>query len=210
MNLVLITSSHKSDTEAEMVTKMFEAGLKTLHLRKPKLSTKHFTAFIQSIPTHFHDRIIIHSHHDLIFKFNLKGVHFTGIHLSRKLKKWWFLRRLRLSGKKITNTRGYRKLSEVYNKEEMAFDYILIGTIFNTLNNELYSGYYEQGLKAAMKIPGKTFLARGGMNEITIEKAYNLGFSGVALSNVIWKAENPFQKFVSILDYCQKKNIPID
>lgn len=210
MNLLLITSSRKSDTEPEMVTKMFEAGLKTLHLRKPKLSTKHLIQFLDNVPEHFHNRIIVHSHHDLIFKYNLKGVHFTGFHLARRFKKWWFLRRLRLSGKKVIKTRGYRKLSEVYNKEELVFDYFLLGTIFNTLNNEFYSGYYEQGLKAALENSGKKYIARGGINEVTLLKAHELGFAGVALSSVVWKAENPFEKFVQILDYCKQKNIPID
>jgi thiamine-phosphate pyrophosphorylase len=210
MKLLLISTSGKSDNEPEMVTKMFEAGLQTLHLRKPKLSTRHFINYLEKIPAHFHDRIIVHSHHNLIFKFNLKGVHFTSTHLAREFKKWWFFRRLRLSGKKIIKTRTYRRLSEVYNKEEMVYDYYLIETIFNTLNNELYSGYYEQGLKAGITTSGKMFMARGGINEVTLEKAFHLGFSGVALSNMIWKAENPFNKFVELLNYCQQKGIPVE
>lgn len=199
MDLLVITSSHKSENEPALFTKMFEAGLLTLHLRKPKFSTRQLMEYIEQIPEEFHNRIIIHSHHNLVFKYDLKGVHFTSIHLNRKFKKWWFLRKLRLSNKKIVKTRAYRKLSEVYRKEEIAFDYYLLGTIFNTLNNELYSGYYDAGLKAAIKNSGKVFMARGGLNAVTIAKAKVIGFRGAALGSMIWKAEQPFESFLTAM-----------
>jgi thiamine-phosphate pyrophosphorylase len=210
MELFVITSSKNSPTEPEIVTKMFEAGLRTLHLRKPKYSTRRLAEYIDKIPVHFHNRIIIHSHHNLFFKYNLKGVHFTAIHLEKKFQRWWFFRRLRLRGKKAILTRTYRKLSEVYTIEEIPFDYYFLGTIFNSLNNELYSGYYDQGLNAALKTAGKTFIARGGINEATIEKAYRMGFKGVALNSILWNAEKPFEKYVEILNFCHQKEIKVD
>lgn len=209
MEIAVITSSKKNENESEVIKKLFEAGLSTLHLRKPNYSTKQLSKLIESIPTHFHDRIIIHSHHDLIFKFNLKGVHFTNIHLERKFKKWWFLRKLRVSGKKIVSSRSYHKLSEVYNTEEIKFNYYLLGTVFNNLTNAFYSGFYEHGISAAIKNAGKDFIARGGINLNTLQKAYDLGFKGVAISSFIWKSDDPFGKFVEVLDYCKLKNIPV-
>lgn len=210
MEITVITSSKKNEDEPKIVTQLFEAGLSTLHLRKPRYSTKQLSGYIEQIPVHFHNRIIIHSHHNLIFKYNLKGIHFTNVHLERKFKKWWFLRKLRVKGKKIISSRSYHKLSEVYNTEEIKFNYYLLGTVFNSLTNTLYSGFYEHGITAAIKTSGKDFIARGGINESTIEKAWQLGFKGVAINSYIWKTENPFQKFVDVLDFCKKKNIPVE
>jgi thiamine-phosphate pyrophosphorylase len=210
MEIVLITSSKNDEQEPELITKLFEAGLSTLHLRKPGFSTKQLIKYLEGIPRSFHNRIIIHQHHNLVFKFDLKGVHWTSVHLERKFKKWWFLRKLKANNKKITFTRSYHKLSEVYDKEELNYDYYLIGTIFNNLTNEFYSGFYEQGVTAAIKSSGKQFIARGGINEITIEKAYKYGFRGVGLNSQIWKAENPFKRFLEILDSCKAKGIPVD
>ncbi len=210
MEILLITSSKKIDHEPELIAKLFEAGLTTLHLRKPNYSTRKLTALIEAIPAVFHNRIIIHSHHNLIFKFALKGVHFTSIHLERKFQRWWFLRKLRVRNKKIIFTRSYHKLSEVYDKEELDFSYFLLGTIFNNLTNEFYSGFYEQGINAALKTAKKDFVARGGINEITIVKAYKYGFKGAALNSQIWKAENPFERFLEILAACKKNEVPID
>lgn len=210
MEIVLITSSKKDDHEPELVTKLFEAGLTTLHLRKPNWSTRQLTNYIEAIPAHFRNRVIIHSHHDLIFKYDLKGIHWTEVHLTRKFKKWWFLRKLKASSKKVMFTRSYHKLSEVYNPEELNFDYYLIGTIYNNITNEFYSGFYEQGINAAIKTAKKQFVARGGINEVTIEKSYKYGFKGVALNSQIWKAENPFDRFIAILEDCKKRGVPVD
>jgi thiamine-phosphate pyrophosphorylase len=210
MEIVLITSSKKDEHEPELVTKFFEAGLTTLHLRKPNWSTRQLTNYLEAIPKHFHSRIIIHSHHDLIFKYDLKGIHWTEVHLTRKFKKWWFLRKLNASGKKVLFTRSYHKLSEVYNPEELDFKYYLIGTIYNNITNEFYSGFYEQGVNAAIKNAKKEFVARGGINEVTIEKSYKYGFKGVALNSQIWKAENPFERFIAILEDCKKRGVPVD
>lgn len=210
MEIVLITSSKKDEHEPELVAKFFEAGLTTLHLRKPNWSTRQLTNYLEAIPKHFHNRIIIHSHHDLIFKYDLKGIHWTEVHLTRKFKKWWFLRKLKASGKKTLFTRSYHKLSEVYNPEELNFEYYLIGTIYNNITNEFYSGFYEQGINAAIKNAKKQFVARGGINEVTIEKSYKYGFKGVALNSQIWKAEDPFGRFIEILEDCKKRGVPVD
>lgn len=210
MEIVLITSSKKDDQEPELITKLFEAGLTTLHLRKPMFSTKHMSAYLDAIPEPFRKRIIIHSHHDLIFKYDLKGIHFTEVHLERKFKKWWFLRKLKASGKKITMTRSYHKLSEVYNEEELPFDYYLIGTIYNNITNEFYSGFYEQGINTMIKTSKKLFVARGGINGVTIEKSYKYGFKGAALNSQIWKSEKPFERFLEIIEDCKKRGVLLE
>ncbi|MBP7809948.1 MAG: thiamine phosphate synthase [Bacteroidia bacterium] len=210
MEIVLITSSKNDKLEPELVTKFFEAGLTTLHLRKPNFSTRQLSEYIEAIPTHFHNRIIIHSHHDLVFRYGVKGIHWTEVHLTRKFKKWWFLRKLNASTKKIIFTRSYHKLSEVYTQEELNFEYYLIGTIYNNITNEFYSGFYEQGVNAAIKTAKKNFVARGGINEVTIEKSFHYGFKGVALNSQIWKADDPFQRFIEVLEDCKKRNVQID
>ena len=86
MKLVVITQSQKSDNEIAAIIQMFEAGLETLHVRKNRFSTKELEEYIKEIPAHFHNRIIIHSHHRLALKYDLKGFHFTTTHLDKKFK----------------------------------------------------------------------------------------------------------------------------
>ena len=123
MKLVVITPSKDIPDEPTLVTKMFESGLKTLHLRKPKHSTNQMAEYIKEIPTHFHNRIVIHSHHNLALKFTLKGIHLSKNHLSTNWKYWLTRTRLKLKFGETSKSRSYSRLQQVYSKEEQNFDY---------------------------------------------------------------------------------------
>src|SRR4051812_14871094 len=97
MKLIIISSSSAIiENETLLITKLFEAGLETFHLRRHKLSTKKMKEFIKQIPEHFHNRIIIHSHHKLARKFKLKGIHLTKSHKKNRLQTWLTLKLLKL------------------------------------------------------------------------------------------------------------------
>jgi thiamine-phosphate pyrophosphorylase len=206
----VITQSQKSDTEISNIIQMFEAGLETLHVRKNRFSTKELDAYIKEIPAHFHNRIIIHSHHKLALKYDLKGFHFTSTHLQHKFKLWWNTRMIYLREPHLTKSISYKRIEELYREQKVKTDYCFLGTIFHNVSGELYSGFYPETIKAAIDKSGKKIIARGGVNEKSIELAYQLGFYGVALYGHLWKSTDPFAKYIEFLRYCKEKNIPID
>lgn len=210
MRLVVITPSKDVPDEQSLVTKMFESGLGTLHLRKPKHSTNQLTEYLREIPEHFHNRIVIHSHHMLALKFNLKGIHLSRIHLSGNWRYWLIRARLRLKLQQSSKSRSYSKLQQVYNPEEQAFNYYLIGTMFNNMTGELYSGFYEDGVIAANKNSGKKLIARGGTNPASILKAKQFGFSGIAFNSFIWNAELPYENFLTVLKAFKENGIELE
>ena len=209
MKLFIITSSKDVPDETSLVTKMFESGLTNLHLRKPKYSTNQMSDYLKEIPVHFHKYIVIHSHHQLALKFNLKGIHLTSTHLSKKWKYFFVRQRLKLKFSKISKSRSYSRLQQVYNKEEYTFDYILIGTMFNNITGEFYSGFYETGVKAAVKNSGKRFVARGGTSPKTVATGAELGFYGMAFNSFIWEQNTPYDNFLSILAAYKENNLEI-
>jgi thiamine-phosphate pyrophosphorylase len=58
MKLIVITPTNDVPDETSLVTKMFESGLMTLHIRKPKKSTRQMKEYIKEIPAIFHNRIV--------------------------------------------------------------------------------------------------------------------------------------------------------
>lgn len=210
MKLVVITQSKTSENELSSITKMFEAGLETLHVRKPHFSTKELEAFIKEIPAHFHNRLVIHSHHRLALKYNLKGFHFTDTHLKRKWKLWWNTKLIYLRKPNLIKSISHKRVDALYLEEQIKTDYCFIGTMFHTISGELYSGFYREQVIAANNKSGKLIIARGGVNEKSIELAYELGFHGVALYGHLWKSEQPFQKYLEFVRFCKDKNIPLE
>jgi thiamine-phosphate pyrophosphorylase len=210
MKLVVITPSKDVPDEPSLVTKMFESGLKTLHLRKPKYSTNQMAEYLKEIPVHFHNRIVIHSHHNLALKFNLKGIHLSKNHLSKSWKYWLTRTRLRLKFGQTSKSRSYARLQQIYSIEDQAFDYFLVGTMFNNMTGDLYSGFYEDGVIAANKNSGKKLVARGGTTPASILKAVKYGFHGLAFNSYLWNADMPYENFLNILAEFKNNDLEIE
>jgi len=210
MKLVVITQSQKSDNEIASIVQMFEAGLETLHVRKNRFSTKELDAYLKEIPAHFHNRIIIHSHHKLALKYNLKGFHFTSTHLKQKFKLWWNTRMIYLRKPHLIKSISYKRIAELYEEQKVKTDYCFLETMFHNVSGELYSGFYPETVKAAIQKSGKNIIARGGVSEKSVELAHQLGFYGIALYGHLWKSGNPFEKYIEFIRYCKEKNIPIE
>jgi thiamine-phosphate pyrophosphorylase len=210
MKLFVISPSKNVDDEPMIVVKMFESGLPVFHLRKPKFSTQQMREYLNEIPVHFHNRIVIHSHHKLALKYNLRGIHLTGTHLKKRWRYWLLRQRLRLKFVSLTKSRSYTKLQQAYTSEQHHFDYYLIGTVFNSLTGGLYSGFYDEGLRAAIKNTAKKFVARGGTKPEIIKKASEYGFYGIAFNSYLWDSENPYKSFLEILAVYREANIAFD
>jgi thiamine-phosphate pyrophosphorylase len=210
MKLVVITPSTDVPDEQNLVTKMFESGLTTLHLRKPKYSTNQMAEYIREIPSHFHNRIVIHSHHKLALKFQLKGIHLSSAHLSKSWKYFFVRLRLRLRFSRTSKSRSYSRLQQIYKKEEQNFDYYLVGTMYNNMTGEFYSGYYEDGISAAIRNSGKRLIARGGTSPEVIAKTDRYGFYGIAFNSYVWNSDLPYSNFIKILEEFKANNIPVD
>lgn len=210
MKLVVITPSKLKENEISIIIKMFEAGLETLHVRKSRFATRELESYIAQIPKHFHNRIIIHSHHKLALKFDLKGFHFTYVHLNQKLKLWWNTKMIYLRKPHLIKTVSYKKVADVYLPEQFKTDYCFLGTVFHNISGELYSGFYPETIEAAIKKSGKRIYARGGISEKSIELAYKLGFHGVALYGHLWKDGDAYTKYKDFINFCKEKNIPLE
>ncbi|MCC7302219.1 MAG: thiamine phosphate synthase [Bacteroidia bacterium] len=198
LKLIVITSSDKKEDEAGHITRMLEMGLPTLHMRKPKLSTGELRALIREIPSHFHSRIIIHSHHNLVREFDLKGIHVTRLHKKRWLRLWLNEKLFRFKGKIPERSCSFRKLASLY-EEKDPYTHVFLSPVFDSLSGSLQSGFNEFSLRAALaKTPYKV-IARGGIELEKLEKVAELGFAGLAFYSAIWKKKNPAEAFEKIL-----------
>jgi thiamine-phosphate pyrophosphorylase len=210
---IIVISPSKRDNKADeikTVIGLFENGLETYHLRKPKFSTKELSEYIKNIPEQFHNRIVIHSHHNIARKFNLKGVHYTKAHLKKNFKNWWREKTLGIAKSNLIKTASHTKLSSVYDNNDMKFDYEFLSPIFDSLTGKYQSGFYEEGIKAAIKKTGKNLVARGGVDITRIEKVQELGFRGMALYSCIWDNPTPVEEYIKIVKRFNELSIKVE
>jgi thiamine-phosphate pyrophosphorylase len=210
MKVIVISPSKVKENEIKNVIQMFEAGLDTYHIRKPKFSTKQLQEYIEKIPKQFHNLIIIQSHHNLARKYNLQGVHYTQKHLEKNLRNWWREKMLRISTSSFVKTTSHGKLSSLYDTDEMNFDYVFLSPIFDTITGKYQSGYYEDSIKAALQKTGRKVIARGGVDATRVEKIKELGFYGMALYSSVWDKENPVEEYLKVIRRCNELGIKVE
>jgi len=206
MKLILISSSDKKEEETKQLIQLFEMGIETFHLRKPKMTTKELRGYIEAIPEVFHDRIVIHSHHDLAVKYDLKGIHMTRIHKKRKLRQWFIMQRIRMRKKNIVVSTSFRKLGNLY-EEENKYSYVFLSPIFDSLSGKFQSGFNEFSLKAAIEKTPHKVIARGGMDLSKIEKVRDIGFYGMAFYSTIWKSKDPVEATLKLFEKMKELGI---
>jgi thiamine-phosphate pyrophosphorylase len=211
MKLIVISNSNSIEDEVKIVTGLFEAGLETFHIRKHKLSTKKMKEFIKSFPEHFHNRMVIHSHHKLAGKFNLKGIHLTKTHKKRKWRTWFTLKLIKFKNPGIILTTSYSTIGQILEKkQDYEYDYTFLSPIFDNFNSRFQGGFTEHSLKSALQKSHLKIVARGGVDTNAIENANQIGFSGLAFYSSIWRKKDPIEEFNSIVEKFQELKIPIE
>jgi thiamine-phosphate pyrophosphorylase len=210
MKIVVISQPKIVENEHQIVQSLFEGGLDTYHIRKPRLRTAQLQEYIEKIPAQFHNRLIIHSHHKLATKYNLQGVHYTRLHLEPTFKNWWREKKLGFIKRKLIRTCSHNKLASLYDQSDIVFDYVFLSPIFDSITGKYQSGFYEDSIKAAVQKTGLKIVARGGIDITRIEKVNELGFYGMALYSCLWNAADPVEEYLKIIRRCNELGIKVE
>lgn len=209
MKLILLSPSDKKDSELAILVSMFDQGLQTYHVRKVKYSTRQLRDFISSIPEKYHNRIVIHTHHELALKFNLKGVYISRSHKKRKYRTWLRMQWFKIKKRKLDMSLTFRSTEDLYDYNSK-YNYVLLSPVFDSLSGNFQAGFSDQNLRTALKQTKYNVVARGGISVDNIQKANELGFSGAAFYSSIWKAKNPLEEFKNVKEKFKELNIPME
>ena len=208
MKVIVISNPEQLPGEEKAVNELFKAGLSHFHIRKPKTSTNGLRRYIESIDQKFHQRVIIHSHHELSIAYSLRGIHLTEHHRQRhRWRNWMKNKYIKLRRPGIEMTAGYHTIGALKG-ENPGYAYVFLSPVFASISKIGYkSSFNEVSLKEATATTSFRVVALGGVDEENIHKAREMGFYGVALLGCVWKSPDPVQKFIRILELCKEKEI---
>lgn len=195
MKLIVISNPTNLNNEHDILCSLFEAGLEYYHLRKPDLSKEELDNYLQQIPLKYLNKIVLHSHHDLLEKYNLKGKHISST-------------KLNLKGDSKYISTSFHTLEEIENCKEK-YDYVFLSPIFDSISKQEYPSNFNKKQLTDFFIKHTKIvdvIALGGINEKTIDGALAYGFDGVAVLGGIWMSNNPLQIFNRLLKICKNFN----
>ncbi|MDX5420520.1 MAG: thiamine phosphate synthase [Hymenobacteraceae bacterium] len=191
MKLLVITAPENLPNETELICGLIEQGLETLHVRKPGFSEEELRAYVEQLPEVYHNRLVLHSHHQLKREFNLKGLHFPAV-----------LRSLISSAEahRYTCSTSCHSLEDLQQASSL-FDYAFLSPVFDSISKKGYkSAFAEDDLKSALQQTTLPVVALGGINCGNIHKTKALGFDGAAVLGAVWDAKDPVKAFVEFID----------
>ncbi len=197
MRLIIITNDTTAENEHYVILNMLKSGLPTLHIRKPSYSEQRLKRYLDEIPKEYYDRIVIHTHHRTLLKYRLKGIHLNKSHKKKTFRNWLTTKLLEYKCNKFTKSTACNSISSMVESYPL-YDYLMLTPIFGETSEHkpaFSTGTLNEILK---KYPGK-IIARGGTDADSIKRAMELGFSGIAFQNYIWKRPDPIEQFQIVI-----------
>ncbi len=189
--IVLIAPENDIPNEIEILHQLFQEGLQYYHLRKPNKNYQEHCDYLNQIDKQYHNRIVVHHFHELVNKFNLKGIHFQEQkridHIDNPGQ--YFLN-LNMYGKTISSS--FHELETLENCD-FEFDYHLLSPVFSSISKK---GYEGRGFN--VNHINKRIIGMGGVTKDNLEEFDELGFKGVGILGGIWNSNEPIEVFKAI------------
>lgn len=182
MRLILITRPDFFSGESELIERMFDGGLPLLHIRKPQATAAEMEHFIASLPEAYRDRIVVHSHYELVPQWGLRGAHLgRGRTLPPDFPAG------------IPTSYSCHSIEEVVAKKQECA-YVFLSPIFNSISKKGYQGAFaQQELSEARRcsIIDEKVIALGGVTAQRLPQLKAWGFGGGAILGTVWQSPDP-------------------
>jgi thiamine-phosphate pyrophosphorylase len=192
--IIVIAPEDDLPKEIDLLTQLFEAGLEHFHLRKPYKNYKAHCEYLNQIDEQYHNKIVVHYHHELINKFKLKGIHFQEQNRINHIDNpGQYFKSLDMFGKTISSSFHEPKdLEDCY----FEFDYHLLSPVFSSISKK-----GEKGRGFDVSHIDKTIVGMGGVTANNLKAFDTLGYKGVGVLGGVWHSDTPVEVFKLMIAY---------
>jgi thiamine-phosphate pyrophosphorylase len=189
--IVLISPENDVNDEIKILNQLFEVGLEFYHLRKPKKTYDEYCSYLDKIDPIYHNRIVVHRFHDLVNRYNLKGIHFKEEQRKEHIHNpGEYFKNLNMFGKTISSS--FHEVEDLVSCD-FEFDYHFLSPVFESISKK---GYKGRGFNVSHI--DKFIIGMGGIDEQKIPKVLELGFKGIGVLGGVWNTPDPLQSFISL------------
>jgi thiamine-phosphate pyrophosphorylase len=227
MKLVVISPEHDDPREIAVLGALFAAGLERYHVRKPHWPAAQLETWLRALPAEWRSRLVLHSHHELVEKFNLGGRHWRdekGGATCLPAEALPVLPRLGEVGAKagphaaLSALRSTRSTFISRSCHDLAtlraalghYDSVFFGPVFPSISkpghgpsNNFSSTELSLLLNSRTANERRTtVLALGGVTAERLPQVRALGFDGIAVLGAVWQADDPVAAFCEMITAC--------
>lgn len=168
---IAVTSPDEIKDEPERISNLLLSGeVELVHIRKPRWDKAKISRLIAEIPPHFHPRLKLHDHFELLKDFNLGGIH--------------------LNSRNPMPYPGAASVSISFHSIEQLddaghYDYVTLSPVFDSISKTGYTAAFGFG-SLSRHIMGKNVVALGGVTPDKFPFLKEIGFYGAAMLGYYW------------------------
>ena len=185
MLIIIISNATALKNEATHINELFKQGMQLFHLRKPDYTLEQMEELLKNIESQYYPNIVLHQHHELAEKYNLKRIHFP----EHKRKSTSEAELLNWKKKGFTLSTSIHDLEEHKSLSEV-FDYAFYGPVFESISKPDYKPKSNEIPKLKQEERKVKIIAIGGVDADKIMQLQEAGFDGAALLGAVWNALN--------------------
>lgn len=184
--LCLITPEVNLENEQALLYAMYLENPEVLiHVRKPKSSKEEVDKYLDGFPKDIRNQIVIHNYVEAKEKFGLRGVHLS--------ERYWSVNGFSLPCLSL----AIHSLSDLTNSSNS--DYSFLSPVFDSISKKHHKARFSnKKLENTLFKINKKVIAVGGINKENIQKAKDLGFSGIGVLGAVWEQDSPYLAFKEI------------
>lgn len=186
----------EAPNEEKIIPQLFDAGLTTFFLRRPRWQLPRYKAWLEALPADIRSRVVIPQFPQLVKKLGLAG--FLASSISKPVSP-------NSAGEIFAQCGSYQTLCDAASFGAKNF---LIGPVFHGANYDITIPHRTIGEFSAIvnywrKHGGNAsakMLALGGINKKNVYACRQAGFDGFAVGGSVWFAPDPVAAFKELVE----------
>mmetsp|Transcript_11192 Transcript_11192/g.33565 ORF Transcript_11192/g.33565 Transcript_11192/m.33565 type:complete len:233 (+) Transcript_11192:154-852(+) len=188
--VIVITSPGAVVNEADTIHRLFNTGLRCLHVRKPDMTASQLHAYCnRTIPPHARMNVMLHGPAQVAQDLGMKGVHYTE--RTRPPPP------LTRPGGQLSVSTAFHDLTQLQQPWGLALDYAFLSPIYDSISKQGYgaAAFERNQLQATLANCPTPIVALGGITAGRLNDLRICGFAGAAVIGSVWQAADPVEAY---------------
>lgn len=178
--IVAVTPEREVEGEPGIIAEMLRAGADFVHIRHPEASTAEVKRIIENVPQPLRRQLRLHGHFDLVWEFNLGGLHLNG-RCPRPPAGY--------SGSLSLTCHSLQEVADA--AADGRYDYVTLSPISASISKPGYGGNAFTPDALGRIDRRHRVVALGGITPDLIPELERYNFIGYALLGALWNSPQP-------------------
>ena len=168
--ILAVTPENIFEGETHIIESLLDIEFDYVHIRHPNADISSFRELLNSIDKSYHNRLKIHSHFELLYEYDLGGVHLNN-------------RNPEYPGN-CAKSKSCHSIEELVDASQ--YEYVTLSPIFNSISKCGYKSRFDL-TELRKNLPAQNVIALGGVTPKHFNELKDIGFGGAMMSGYVFQ-----------------------